>query len=152
MGKKSEQYKTICLVGCGKQKAALRAPAKDIYTSPFFRLKRQYAERFGDSWFIISAEHHLLKPDKEIDPYENTLKGSGVESKKSWAARVHEQLCQVVAPKDTLIILAGKDYFEHLLPFLQGVSVKLPLKGLKQGEQNKWLKDCLKEVFSHDSE
>ena len=143
MGNKSDPAKTICLVGCGKQKDPGRARAKDIYTSPFFRYKRQYAETFGDSWFIISAKHHLLNPDKIIEPYDETLNSAGVAAKQSWAAIVHEQLCQVISPNDTIVILAGKDYFGHLLPLLGCYKVLLPLKGLKQGGQMQWLKSEL---------
>lgn len=143
MGNKPDLSKTICLVGCGKRKTPDQDKAKDIYTSPFFRLKRHYAEKFGDSWFIISAKHHLLNPEKRIDPYDETLNGAGVTAKKSWAAIVHEQLCQVISPNDTIIILAGKDYFGHLLPLLTSYKVMLPLKGLGQGCQMKWLKSEL---------
>ena len=143
MGNQSDPGKTICLVGCGKQKAPGRARAKDIYTSPFFQYKRQYAERFGESWFIISAKHHLLHPDKVIEPYDEALNGAGVTTKKSWATIVYEQLYQVISPNDTIVILAGKDYFEYLLPLLGCYKVLLPLKRLKQGGQMQWLKSEL---------
>ncbi len=147
MDKETEKTKTICLVGCGKQKLAWPTQAKDMYTSPFFRRKRQYAERFADSWFIISAKHHLLPPDQVIEPY--ALIGAGVKAQRSWAAIVAGQLRQVTDPKDTIIILAGKDYFEYLGPLLLSYNVELPLKGLRQGEQNRWLKDCLERVCGH---
>ena len=149
MGNKADPAQTIYLVGCGKQKASSRARAKDIYTSPFFRYKRQYAERFGDSWFIISAKHHLLHPDKMIEPYDEALNDAGVATKKSWAAIVHKQLCQVINPNDIIIILAGKDYFGHLLPLLGSYKVLLPLKGLKQGGQMQWLKSELSKEENH---
>lgn len=143
MSKKSELHKTICLVGCGKQKTPHPGLAKDIYTSSFFRRKRQYAERFADIWFIISAKHHVLKPDSIIAPYDESLIGAGVTKKKTWAAVVAEQLRTIARPGDTLIILGGKDYFEHLLPLLPDLKIELPLKGLRQGEQNQWLKGRL---------
>jgi hypothetical protein len=135
--------KTICLVGCGKKKLSQATFAKDIYTSYYFCLKRQYAEKFADSWFIISAKHHLLSPNQIIEPYDKTLTNAGVKAQRDWAAIVAEQLGQVANPKDTIIILAGKDYFKQLLPLIQEFNTELPLKGLGQSEQNRQLKNYL---------
>ena len=46
---------------------------KDLYTSSYFSLKRRYAEEIGDFWSILSAEHGLLPPTKEILPYETSI-------------------------------------------------------------------------------
>ncbi len=90
-----------------------------------------------------------MPPDQIVEPYDETLMGAGVEAQKNWATIVAEQLRQVTNPKDTIIILAGKDYVEYLCPLLLSCNVEPPLKGLRQGEQNRWLKDRLESVCGH---
>jgi hypothetical protein len=52
----------ILLVTCVKSRTARPAAAKDLHTSALFRKDRAYAERAGDPWFILSAEHGLAAP------------------------------------------------------------------------------------------
>ena len=66
----------IILVGCVKTKRPARSPAKDLYTSPLWRCRQAYAESRGVPWYILSALHGLLDPDRRIDPYELALDGS----------------------------------------------------------------------------
>ncbi|MFA9517043.1 DUF6884 domain-containing protein [Halopenitus sp. H-Gu1] len=56
--------------------------ARDLYTSPYFRLKKQFAERIAgvedgrdgaSPWAILSAEHHVLMPWKNVKYYEKSI-------------------------------------------------------------------------------
>ncbi len=40
-----DRGETVYLVSCVKEKRATRSPAKDLYTSPWFRKAREYVER-----------------------------------------------------------------------------------------------------------
>ena len=59
--------------------------AKDLYTSTYFGVKRDFAEmatqwarqRNGDAWAILSAEHHLLRPWETVKPYDTTIDDLG---------------------------------------------------------------------------
>jgi hypothetical protein len=51
----------VALVSCVKQKRDTAAPARDLYLSPLFRGFRRYAESRADSWYILSAEHGVLR-------------------------------------------------------------------------------------------
>ena len=42
-----QRYNRIYLVACVKGKLPRPAPAKDLYTSPWFRKARQYVEQSG---------------------------------------------------------------------------------------------------------
>ena len=58
------QAPTLLLVACVKEKLAAPAAARDLYVSPLFKKEREYAERAGLPWFILSAEHGLVAPDE----------------------------------------------------------------------------------------
>jgi hypothetical protein len=69
------------MVPCGRSKIWDREPdhgpipASDAYTGTPFRLNRQYAERFGDAWVVLSAKYGFIAPDFMIPaPYEVSLK------------------------------------------------------------------------------
>jgi hypothetical protein len=44
------------LLGCVKRKRASPDRARDLYISPLWRARREYAEALGDPWYIVSAK------------------------------------------------------------------------------------------------
>lgn len=136
-------HPTVALVSCVKSKRASPAPAADLYTSALFRSLRRYAEANADSWFILSAEHGLLRPTEVVAPYERTLNRMRKADRAAWAERVQRQLLQELPAGADVIVLAGERYREGLIPFLreQGFRVSVPLEGLSFGRQLQRLKE-----------
>ena len=124
----------IGLVSCVKTKRDEPATPKDLYTSDYFEKMQAYAEQYHDDWWILSAKHGVLAPDGEpIEPYDETLSGARVVKKREWAEEV------------TLVVHAGKDYYEELLPLIEDrdVSVEIPTEGLGIGGKKSWYKERL---------
>ncbi|UZQ49968.1 DUF6884 domain-containing protein [Clostridium kluyveri] len=66
--------KKIVLISCVSKKLSYPAKAKDMYISQLFKLNFNYANFIkADNIFILSAKYGLLKLDKEIEPYNETL-------------------------------------------------------------------------------
>lgn len=133
----------IGLVSCVKTKRNEPTTPKDLYTSSYFEKMRSYAEHYHDDWWILSAKHGLLDPDGEpIEPYNETLSGARVATKREWAEQVTEQLDEegLLSEEVTLVLHAGKDYYEELLPLIEevGVSIEIPTEGLFIGEKKAW--------------
>lgn len=70
----------LVIVPCGRSKIWDRhpalgpVPARDAYTGTPFRVNRPDAERFEDSWVILSAKYGFISPDFVIpSPYEVTF-------------------------------------------------------------------------------
>ena len=62
-------------ITCTSEKASHRCKAKDMYTSALFKKCWEYAQTLNpDKIYILSAKHHLLNPNTEINPY-NTYMG-----------------------------------------------------------------------------
>ena len=131
---------TVYLVSCVKAKRATRAPAKDLYISPWFRKARQYVERTGRRWFILSARHGVLEPEAMIRPYEQALEDMPRAERRAWADKVLGQLAQHLGEGDTLVILAGRLYRTFVESELRdrAVEVQVPLAGMRIGEQMSW--------------
>ena len=66
----------IVLLSCTKAKLDKPAPAQDLYSpSPMFQKTKAYGESLKpDKMYILSAKHHLVPLDKELEPYDMTLK------------------------------------------------------------------------------
>ena len=126
----------ICLVSCGKAKKAFSTPAKDLYTSSRFLKSRYIAEKYFDSWFILSAKHGLLLPEKIISPYNITLNSFSVTQNKKWSKEVFIALQKKLEAKTNITILAGKNYYHYLVPLLvqNDFNINLPLKGKGMGK------------------
>lgn len=138
----------IGLVSCVKTKRDEPAPPKDLYTSAYFEKMRAYAEQQHDEWWILSAKYGLLSPDADpIEPYDETLSGARVAQRREWAERVAEQLEKtgLLSSETTLVFHAGKNYYEELLPLIDGteVAVEIPTEGLGIGDKQAWYKERL---------
>jgi len=133
--------KRIVLVSCVKTKLNHPAPAQELYTSALFRGMRRYAERVGDAWYVLSAQHGMLSPFETIAPYERTLKAMLKRDRVDWAERVQKKLLELLPPSADVIILAGEAYRESIVGFLEkhDFKVSVPMAGLKFGPQLSWL-------------
>lgn len=132
----SDDLDTLVLVGCGDAKADEPKPAKDLYTSAYFDIKRQYAEQHGDEWAILSAKFGLLDPEVEIDPYDLTIEDV---DPGEWNLSVLRDLPDVNGTQ--VVLLAGPDYVDELQGdlIMYGAEVSLPTEGKKIGKRMKWL-------------
>ena len=137
--------KRIVLISCVKKKRPCKAKAEHLYTSQLFVGCLRYARNLRpDLIFILSAKHGLLELDKEIDPYNSTLKDMPAVQIKAWADRVIEQLKQQAdLQNDHFIFLAGEKYRKFLRPHLK--SVEVPLQGMSFGKQLQYLANPLHE-------
>lgn len=143
---------TYYLVGCGSDKANKPRPAGKLYTSKYFERKWKIAGIEGDKRWVLSAEHHVIPPDKEIAPYDTSMDELDEEETAAWAEEVTDRLALapwIEDPEATLVILAGQDYVEPIREWLEEkpVELRLPFADTEgQGEQNHLLKRWLREI------
>lgn len=134
----------IGLVNCTKSKRDNSASPGDLYDeSALFRKARAYCEHFHDDWYILSAKHHLLRPDgPPIEPYNQTLTKEPKAKRKEWAQNVFPEMqdAGLLASENTLVIHAGQAYYGELLPMLETTSVEYELltEGLGIGSKMRW--------------
>jgi len=135
------------LVSCVGQKLESAAKAKDLYVSDWFTKARRYVERACSPWFILSAEYGLVDPESTISPYEKTLNTMGIAARREWAKRVVAQMKLELPSCYEIVVFAGARYREFLMDYLKGRArrVRVPLEGLRIGEQLSWLTTHLPE-------
>jgi len=131
----------VVFLACSNHKLARSAQAKDLYSSPLFRLSWQYANKLkSDRIFILSAKYGLIEPDQIIKPYNLSLNTMSSQKIQEWANRVNRQLKakDINFASDRAIFLAGARYRRHLAPLF--TSYKVPMEGLSIGKQLRYLK------------
>jgi hypothetical protein len=146
------KLKTVVLVGCGKQKLARAAQAKDLYTGQLFRLARAYAERVGDEWAILSAKHFLVMPDDVIEPYDLCLGDLDRDHLRQWIGNTNwfiRSRWKTWENPVRFVCLAGKEYARALGSRSDGgsvvpVSALYPLEGMGLGKRIQFLKGATK--------
>ncbi len=150
--------KKIVLIACVSKKGNEKAAARDLYKSQLFKNSLAYARSLNpDEIFILSALHHLLHLDKEIEPYNVTLskvpkhrvkpglKILDAAEKEAWGEKVIEQLSkQADLKNDHFVLLAGQEYIKPLANKL--ARCEEPLKGLGLFSRVKFLKSKLRPV------
>ena len=136
--------KTIILISCVSKKGAQKTKAEKLYQSALFVKSLVYAKSLKhDSIYILSAKHHLLALDAEIEPYNLTLNTMNKQERTAWGNEVITQLKKVAnVGKDKFIILAGKNYLKHIKAALK--HIETPLEGMKIGERLQFLSEQLK--------
>jgi hypothetical protein len=72
----------VGLIGCTKRKLSYRAPAEKFYSpSAMFRGRRACVQQSCDRLVHpLSAEHDVVSPSLELDPYDVSLGGAGAMS------------------------------------------------------------------------
>jgi len=138
--------KKIVLISCASKKLAYKSKAEDLYISTLFRFSLAYAKKLKpDKIFILSAKYGLLNLNDEIATYNETLNNKSVSDIKIWAEKVVSKLGKIAnLQNDIFIFFTGKKYREYLLPQIR--YYKIPLKGLRIGEQLKFIKNKLEQT------
>lgn len=132
----------IVLVTCVKSKLSRPAPARDLYTSSQFRKQREYAERTGLPWYILSAEHGLVAPEEWLAPYDRYLPETPATYRAAWGSWVAARL-ELLAGSlrgKVVEVHAGSAYLDAVRPHLEGLGavVTEPLQGLSMYERPGW--------------
>lgn len=141
----------LIIVPCGQKKIwdktpdAGPTPAKGAYTGSPFRVNRQYAEHFGDTWTILSAKYGFIEPDFEIpQPYNVTFKRKA--TRPVAIDELREQVrVQGLDKFNDVIGLGGKEYRQAIMAAFHGTSVKLhfPFAGLAIGKAMQAIKQAI---------
>ena len=150
----SNTIKTVYLVGCGKAKLDVAAPAKDLYQGALFKKARAYVEHKmveGDEWFILSALERCIRPDEVIHPYDKTLQSMSPASRYEWSMGVVKDLASYgqypTRQNVEYVFLCGKLYRDVIIKFFDEyrpfspTTIRVPMEGLGIGQQLKWLTD-----------
>ena len=132
---KFARQKTLVLVACCGKKKNGTYPASDIYESELFLKSKEYAERNGDEWGILSALYGYIKPETRIAPYDRTLNDLPKHERDAWGSVVKDQLKEWKDHK--IILLAGNKYCEWVT---DEYTTERPMEGLGIGQQLAWLK------------
>ncbi len=142
---------TLCIVQCGGQKIWKKYPnighvkTKEAYTSLYFKKNRDYAERFGDDWMILSAKYGFLSPDDKIGDYNVTfkLKRSGPISYLELKNQVRNRGLDNYS---TILVLGGKEYLDAVKAAFAGTSciIQSPFEGLPIGQRMRAIDHALK--------
>ncbi|MFC7177886.1 DUF6884 domain-containing protein [Halosegnis marinus] len=139
----------IGLVSCTKSKREEAVEPAELYVpSAFYRKAREFAEANHDTWYILSAKHHLLDPHgPPIEPYNDTLTNASLSRKREWADTVYEELDAegLLAEGNRLVFHAGRNYYAELLPLIEEapVHIETPTDGLLFGETLAWYNEHL---------
>jgi hypothetical protein len=134
----------VIVVGCGKRKLVVAAPARELYTGSLFVAARKYAEASGQLWAILSAEHGIVTPDQVLSPYDSKLKLKGGPL-ASWALDAAHQcgkLQREHGKRESVEVLAGHPYawpFRNELWWAEDLPSTEPLEGLGLGARLQWL-------------
>ena len=78
-----EKTKTVGIISCTKTKQDHKCKAKDMYIlSALFKKAFKYCKEHYDEVYILSAKHHLLLLDTEIEPYNETVNEMNMHQKE----------------------------------------------------------------------
>jgi hypothetical protein len=129
---------TIALIGCCQRKLARPAPARELYTSPLFRLSVAWAEARGLPWLVLSARHGVVAPQQVVEPYDLSLSQVAklADDLKRWRLLCHVTLR---GRARRFVLLAGKLYREAVIAPGGELAHDTPLAGLGIGQRLAWL-------------
>lgn len=83
---------TLAIVDGNTQQRGGVRPAREQYDSPFFGLKREYAEAVCDDWVLVSEKHGILDPDERIAAYDDSLADLSDAERDEWVRKTSDAL------------------------------------------------------------
>jgi basic membrane lipoprotein Med (substrate-binding protein (PBP1-ABC) superfamily) len=94
-----------------------------------------------DKMYILSAKHHLVPLNKELAPYDKTLKEMPADEKEKWGEETVKQMksAGLNLNKDKFIFLTGSEYMKPLTKYIPDSNIEKPMEGRRMGERLKWL-------------
>lgn len=109
----------IIIIQCSNSKKSQQTKASELYTSERFNLSKKIAEKYAKTWFILSAKHGLIEPDKLVTPYDRTITDFSVDEKKEFISNVINQITKLELTNKRLIFLTDPDYTDEIVNFLK---------------------------------
>lgn len=132
----------IALVAAPRARRGGILQARDQFDpSPLFRRARDYCERAGLEWFILSAMHGLLAPSQVIGDERYAVHALDVEERAHWAADVASQLDSLTRGTAQAVmfeLLAGQRYADLLTRAAPQLPLATPLAGLDFVARLRW--------------
>lgn len=132
----------IGLVAAAKARRGGILRARDQFDlSPVFRRARDYCERAGMEWYILSGSHYLLAPQQVIGPDDAFVHAFSAEQRASWASEVALRLRHLRERSGeplTFTLLASQRYADLLVRAEPGLPLDLPLSGLDLASRLRW--------------
>jgi hypothetical protein len=87
-GQLEKRPPTIGLVACSKSKLDRAAPARELYTSPLFKMSLSYLQARCGFVYVLSAHHGLVELEQPIKPYDSVLTSRSKAERTAWARRI----------------------------------------------------------------
>jgi hypothetical protein len=131
---------TLVIVPCGlakiwdKRLDAGPTPARDAYIGAPFVVNREYAERFGDRWVVLSAKYGFIGPDVVVPgPYNVTFKQRSTNPVTVDVLR--GQVAELGLDRYDVLALGGAEYRQAVTAAFTGttMSVRFPFAGMSLG-------------------
>lgn len=140
----------VLLVCCGRRKGTGTRRAAELYISPRVRLATRVARAVGKPFWIVSAKHGLLDPDRLVSPYDLSLDHLESRDLDWWRARLKEDLLRSYPSNiPRFVVLGSGEYANQIRHTLEDLrcSVETPIAGLPINLQLSWLKKAAKAML-----
>jgi uncharacterized protein DUF6884 len=132
----------IGLVAAAKARRGGILRARDQFdVSPVFRRARDYCERGGMEWYILSGSYYLLAPQQVIGPDDAFIHALSADLRAAWAAEVARRLQRMRERSGEPLIftlLASQRYADLLMRAAPDLPLDLPLSGLDLASRLRW--------------
>lgn len=129
-----------------RQRGTLCRAVEQFDPSPVFRRGRDFCSRLYGEWYILSAAHGLLAPQRVIGPGERALHQLSAERRAAWGSNVasmlRERQTQMAMPA-IFVIYASHLYADVLVRAAPDLVFEQPLAGMSLSERLHWYDERL---------
>lgn len=124
----------LVLLACSGKKAAVRAPALQLYQGVMYQTYRAHARcGVGPAMVILSAKHGFVAPDDTLDPYDLRMTTARADE---LLARLDQSITQVAWPRRaSRVLLAGGQTYRRVMRAAIGLvgAPRLPIDEVSGG-------------------
>jgi hypothetical protein len=135
----------LMVIGCGREKLSIGAPACNLYTSDRFRQSVTLATILPAPFVILSAKHGIVEPGEVLEPYDLDIDTLSDAHQRSWAKAAVDRLATHAEGRAISVLTTGA--YERLLIAANGrrpqpLEIVAPWLELKAPDRVVWLNEA----------
>jgi hypothetical protein len=95
----------IAIIHSTNQKADMKGPPRQTWSSSRFQLYLAHAEIFCDKVLILSDKLGMISPDDEVEPYDMNIKYATPSDALRWWGRIKQEIRKIGEAKPKIVVL-----------------------------------------------
>lgn len=137
----------LFVIGCGRRKKNVAAPADKLYVSRRFKLSLALADTLRAECVILSGKHGIIRRAAKISPYDTDISSASPNERVAWARTALDSIIEIARGRPVTLLAAGT-YASSLIEVnkvrAHPLEISAPFVSIDERHHQDWLDQAIK--------